>query len=150
MPGGLGPRELDTTGCSGSARRLVLVLDQEPARLEATARDVQKLVPDARVLVLDATTRGSPRGVRDADTDPPPDVLLVAAYPGGWAAASVLAAHRPPYLGRPVDAFLVAEGPLENFPVLITDFPGLRLLPPDVDTATVVAGLIHGDCGEAR
>jgi len=44
------------------------------------------------------------------------------------SAASVLAAHHPPRLGRPVDALLIAEGPLEKLPVLITDFTGLRLL----------------------
>jgi hypothetical protein len=39
---------------------------------------------------------------------------------------------------------------LEKFPVLITDFPGLRLLPPDAEVAALVAGLIRGDRGEAR
>ena len=62
----------------------------------------------------------------------------------------MLAAHRPPCLDRPADAFLVAEGPLEKLPVLITDCPGLRLLPPDAEVAAVVAGLIRGDRGEAR
>ena len=62
----------------------------------------------------------------------------------------MLAAHRPPCPDRPADAFLVAEGPLEKFPVLITDFPGLRLLPPNAEVAVVVAGLIRGDRGEAR
>ena len=69
---------------------------------------------------------------------------------GGIGAGRVLAAHRPPCLDRPVDAFLVAEGPLEKFPVLITDFPGLRLLPPDAEVAAVVADLVRGDRGEAR
>jgi hypothetical protein len=128
----------------------VLVLDQEPARLDSTARAIRKLVPGARVLVLDAATRAAPTAARGADGDPPPDVILVRAYPGGWAAASVLAAHRPPCPDRPADAFLVAEGPLEKFPVLITDFPGLRLLPPNAEVAVVVAGLIRGDRGEAR
>jgi len=61
----------------------------------------------------------------------------------------VLAAHRSPRLDRPADAFLVTEGPLEKFPVLITDFPGLRLLPPDAAVVAVTAGLIRGDRGEA-
>ena len=143
------PGEPAATDRPASARRLVLVLDQEPARLDSTARAIRKLVPGARVLVLDAATRAAPTAARGADGDPPPDVILIRAYPGGWAAASALAAHRPPCLDRPVDAFLVAEGPLEKFPVLITDFPGLRLLPPDAEVAAVVAGLIRGDCGEA-
>ena len=144
------PGEPAATDRPASARRLVLVLDQEPARLDSTARAIRKLVPGARVLVLDAATRAAPTAARGADGDPPPDVILIRAYPGGWAAASALAAHRPPCLDRPVDAFLVAEGPLEKFPVLITDFPGLRLLPPNAEVAVVVAGLIRGDRGEAR
>ena len=144
------PGEPAATDRPASARRLVLVLDQEPARLDSTARAIRKLVPGARVLELDAATRAAPTAARGADGDPPPDVILVRAYPGGWAAASVLAAHRPPCPDRPADAFLVAEGPLEKFPVLITDFPGLRLLPPNAEVAVVVAGLIRGDCGEAR
>jgi hypothetical protein len=85
-----------------------------------------------------------------ACTDKSPDVILVWAEPGSWAAASVPAAHHPPRLGRPVDAFLVAEGPLEKYPVLITDFPGLRLLPPGSEVAAVVAGLVRGNAAVAR
>jgi hypothetical protein len=145
------------TACSGrrgkpatptwpaSARRLVLVLDQEPGRLDATARAVPAVVPGARILVLDAASRAVSMGTHEAGANPPPDVVLVRAEPGGWAMASVLAAHHPSRLGRPVDAFLVAEGPLEKFSVLITDFPGLRLLPPNAEVAAVVAGLVQSN-----
>jgi hypothetical protein len=136
------------------ARRLVLVIDQEPGRLDATAMAIRIAVPGARILMLDAAedplTRTVPIETDAADAELPPDVILVRAEPGGWAAASVLAAHHPPQLGRPVDAFLVAEGPLEKFPVLITDFPGLRLLPPGTEVAAVVAGLVRGNTAAAR
>jgi hypothetical protein len=125
----------------GAAHRLVLVLDQEPGRLEATARAVRKLVPDARILVLDVPALLFPAAAAEADAEPP-DVILVRADPSGWSAASVLAAYRPARLGRPVDGLLVAEGPLEKYSVLITDFPGLRLIPPDAEMAAMIAGLL--------
>jgi len=133
-----------------TARRLVLVLDQDQARLDATASAVLAAAPGTRILVLDAASRPVPIVTQPTDADPPPDVILVRAEPGSWAAASVLAAHHPPRLGRPVDAFLVAEGPLEKFPVLITDFPGLRLLSPGTEVAAVVAGLVQGNAAAAR
>ena len=141
------------TARSTSPRRLVLVLDGEPARVYATAKVVRETVPDARILVLDAAKDTAAcvalRERYDAGDDPAPDVILVRADPGGWAAASVLAAHCPPRSGRPVDAFLVAEGPLEMFSVLITDFPGLRLLPLSAEVASVVARLVQDNVEEA-
>jgi hypothetical protein len=133
-------------------RRLVLVLDNEPARVHATATVVRETAPEVRVLVLDTardTAACAALGERPGN-GPAPDVILVRADPGGWAAASVLAAHHPQRSGRPVDAFLVAEGPLEMFSVLITDFPGLRLLPPGAEVAAVVAGLVQGNVEGAR
>jgi hypothetical protein len=124
------------------ARRLVLVIDQEAHRLQAMSAAVSTLVPGARILVLDVTARLVLRTEAGGDGQAP-DVILVWADPDGWAAASVLAAHRPERLGRPVEALLVAEGPLERYPVLVTDFPGLRLLPPDADVAVVIARLLR-------
>jgi hypothetical protein len=61
---------------------------------------------------------------------------------------TVLAALRPPHHTGPVDALVVTEGPLERLPVLVTDFPGLRLLPPDSHVASTVAALVTaGDAG---
>jgi hypothetical protein len=127
----------------------VLVLDQEPVRLDATARAVRKLVPDARILVLDVPALLFPATAAEADAEPP-DVILVRADPSGWSAASVLAAYRPARLGRPVDGLLVAEGPLEKYSVLITDFPGLRLIPPDTEMAAMIAGLLRAGPRRAR
>jgi hypothetical protein len=117
----------------------VLILDPDPDRLLAAARAVR--TAGARVRVLDparghlAGADGSPAD--DAD----PDVILVRAEPGSWSAAAALAAHHP-RLGRPVDAFLVSEGPLERFSTLITDFPGLRLLLPGAAVGSLVAALV--------
>jgi len=42
-----------------------------------------------------------------------------------------------------IHEFIDIEGPLDEFSVLITDFPGLRLLPPRAGLADVVAGLVR-------
>jgi hypothetical protein len=39
---------------------------------------------------------------------------------------------------------------LEKFPVLITDFPGLRLPSPGTEVAAVAAGLVAGNAAAAR
>jgi hypothetical protein len=123
-----------------STRRLVLILDRAADRLAAAAASVRAQLPHATVLLLDSATDLISRA---AGPGPMPDVVLVRADPDGWSAASVLAAHRSPRLGRPVNALLVAEGPLEKYSTLITDFPGLRLLPPGTDLAPVVAALVE-------
>lgn len=119
------------------SRRLVLILDQRQDRLHATAGAIAITVPDAVLFIADAV-----KDLTEA-AGPPADAILVRADPDGWAAASVLAAHRPPGPGRTVDAYLVAEGPLDKFSVLITDFPGLRLLPPRAGLAAFLAGKVR-------
>jgi hypothetical protein len=37
---------------------------------------------------------------------------------------------------------VIAEGPQERLPVLITDFHGLRLLPPHNDTVTTIVTIL--------
>jgi hypothetical protein len=126
------------TARSARSRRLVLILDQRQDRLAATARAIAAAVPDAR-MVRASSVRDITETAR-----PLPDVILVRTHPDGWAAASVLAAYRPLLLpGRTVDAFLVAEGPLDMFSAAITDSPGLRLLPPRAGLAAFLAGLVR-------
>jgi hypothetical protein len=124
------------------SRRLVLVLDQDLDRLDAAARAIKALAPDARVSLVDTIAAPAPGVVADGGREAP-DAILVRADPGSWTAASMLAAYGPVRLGRPVDGVLVAEGPLENYPVVITDFPGLRLLRPDDQASVVIAELVH-------
>lgn len=140
------PGEQDTAATPAAVRRLVLVLDPDPDRLHAAARAVR--TAGARVRVLDSVAGDAASPVEhpcdDVEhlcDDADPDVILVRADPGSWTAAAALAAHHP-RLGRPVDAFLVSEGPLERFSTLITDFPGLRLLLPGAEVGSLVAGLV--------
>jgi hypothetical protein len=145
------PGEQDTAATPAAVRRLVLVLDPDPDRLHAAARAVR--TAGARVRVLDSVAGDSVAGDAASPVEHPrddaehpcddadPDVILVRADPGSWTAAAAFAAHHP-RLGRPVDAFLVSEGPLERFSTLITDFPGLRLLLPGAEVGSLVAGLV--------
>ena len=133
------PGEQDTAATPAAVRRLVLVLDPDPDRLHAAARAVR--TAGARVRVLDSVAGDAASPVEHLCDDADPDVILVRADPGSWTAAAALAAHHP-RLGRPVDAFLVSEGPLERFSTLITDFPGLRLLLPGAEVGSLVAGLV--------
>ena len=133
------PGEQDTAATPAAVRRLVLVLDPDPDRLHAAARAVR--TAGARVRVLDSVAGDAANPVEQHGDDADPDVILVRADPGSWTAAAALAAYHP-RLGRPVDAFLVSEGPLERFSTLITDFPGLRLLLPGAVVGSLVAGLV--------
>jgi hypothetical protein len=131
------PAQPAPTARPAQSRRLVLILDPSQDRLDATARAIAAALPGARLLlastVKDITEAGPP----------PSDVILLRTGPDGWAAASVLAAYRPPRPGQTVDALLVTEGPLDKFSVLITDFPGLRLLAPGAGLAAEAVGLVR-------
>jgi hypothetical protein len=148
----LSPDEVgEPSPAAASAGRLVLILDRAADRLTAAAAAVRALLPHATVLVLDSATDLISRAAAwSAGLGPVPTIVLVRADPDGWSAASVLAAHRPPRFGRPVDALLVAEGPLEKYSTLITDFPGLRLLPPGTELAPIVAALVQNSRGLSR
>jgi hypothetical protein len=130
----------------------MLVIDEDPTRIESVALAVHATAPDAKILVFDATANDTVTAaiaaVTDATRDPGATVVIIRADPASWTTVTVLAALRPPHHTGPVDALVVTEGPLERLPVLVTDFPGLRLLPPDSQVASTVAALVTaGDAG---
>jgi hypothetical protein len=129
----------------------VLILGRAADRLAAAASAIRALLPHATVDLLDSATDLISRAAAwQADPGPVPSIVLVRADPDGWSAASVLAAHRPPRFARPVTALLIAEGPLEKYSTLITDFPGLRLMPPGTDVAPFVAALVQANGRDPR
>ena len=133
-------------------RRLVLVIDEDANRIESIARAL-RATPDTAVLVhemaendavatllaINAAADGSGTGGAG------PTVVIIQASPMGWTAAAVLASLRPPHHHGVVDAVVITEGPLERLPVLITDFPGLRLLSPHGRTPAEIADLLIAD-----
>jgi hypothetical protein len=123
----------------------VLVIDEDPTRVELVALAARASTPDGDVVVLDAMTHDAASAivaVKQAAHAPGRTVVIVRAGPASWTAAAVLATLRPPLHHGQVDAVVIAEGPRETLPVLITDFPGLRLLPPHSDTQAVIGELL--------
>ncbi|HEX3811984.1 MAG TPA: hypothetical protein VHX59_04005 [Mycobacteriales bacterium] len=135
-----------------TASRLVVVIDEDPNRVESIALAL-RAVPEMMVLVHDtaesdavptllAVNAAAGNSVTGAAGR---TVVIIKASPAGWTAAAVLASLRPPHHHGAVDAIVITEGPLERLPVLITDFPGLRLLAPHGRTSAEIAGLLLAD-----
>jgi hypothetical protein len=125
--------------------RLLLVIDADPTRIESVARAAHTTAPDATVLVFDTTTHDAQPAllaVNDAAREPGTTVVLIRADPASWTTAAILAALRRADRHGHVDAIVIAEGPQERLPVLITDFHGLRLLPPRDDTVTTIVAIL--------
>lgn len=135
---------------SDKARRLTVVIDADVDRLVAMRQVVDPVAPGTAVFLLDASegrvalswltgvlTRP---GARQA-------VVLVRAQPESWATAALLAAIRCQRDYDEVDVVVAAEGRRDMLPVLITDFPGLRVVPPGSDPRDVVAGVIGSGSG---
>lgn len=131
--------------------RLMLVVDDDPTRIESVAIAVRATAPDAEVLVFDTTTHDAVPALVAVDKAahaPGTTVLIIRANPASWTTAAVLAALRPPHHRGRVDAIVIAEGPPERLPVLITDFPGLRLFPPHSGTPTAIATVLTANTAD--
>jgi len=122
--------------------RLMLVIAEDPTRIESMAialRAAGELV----VTVVDAqegrTVLSLLRELFEGGRGP--DVAMVRSSPVGWTTAALLATLRSPRYLDHVDVVLVVEGKLEMLPVVISDFPGVRLLSPDGDISAALAGL---------
>jgi hypothetical protein len=123
--------------------RLLLVIDADPTRIESVARAVRTTAPDATVLVFDTTTHDAlPALLAINDATPGTTAVLIRADPAGWTTAVILTALRRTDRPGHVDANVIAEGPQERLPVLITDFHGLRLLPPHNDTVATIVTIL--------
>jgi hypothetical protein len=125
--------------------RLLLVIDADPTRIDSVARAARTTAPDAEVLVFDTTTHDALPAllaINDAACEPGTTVVLIRADPAGWTTAAIFAALRRADRHTQVDAIVIAEGPQERLPVLITDFHGLRLLPPRDDTVTTIVAIL--------
>jgi CheY-like chemotaxis protein len=134
-----------------AADRLLLVIDDDPTRIESIAHAVRTAAPDAEVRVFDTTTHDALPAllaVTDAVREPGTTVVLIRADPAGWTTATVLAALRRADQHGQVDAVVIAEGPPERLPVLITDFHGLRLLPPHRDTPAAIAAVLMANTAD--
>lgn len=122
----------------------LLVIDNDPRRIMSVAAAIQAESPQLRVLMLDSDGKVAPAAALHQHYlhcgAALPNVVLVHANPRSWTAAAVLAAHRAARKVRFAEAIVVAEGPIETLPVLITDFPGLQMISPAANVPAAVLG----------
>lgn len=108
----------------------LLVIDNDSRRIVSVAAAIQTESPQLQVLMLDSDGKVAPAAALHQHYircgAALPNVVLVHANPRSWTAAAVLAVHRVARKVGLAKAMVVAEGPIETLPVLITDFPGLR------------------------
>jgi hypothetical protein len=135
-----------------TASRLVLVIDEDPNRIESITL-AMRAIPRTAVVVHETAENDTVPALlainaaagKSGTGSARPTVVIIQASPTGWAAAAALASLRPPHHHGVVDAIVITEGPLERLPVLITDFPGLRLLSPHGRTSAEIADLLLAD-----
>jgi hypothetical protein len=136
---------------------LVLVIDEDPNRIESIALALRSASPDVDVLVHDGAEKDAVPALlainaaasNSVTAGAGRTVVIIRASPAGWTTAAILATLRPPHYRGAVDAIVITEGPPELLPVLITDFPGLRLLSPHDNTSAEIADLLIADQASA-
>lgn len=131
-----------------TARRFALVIDEDATRLAVMKSAIEHIAFDTEVFLVDLPEgRAAISFVQNVLAHPGPRrcvVVLVRAQPNSWATAAMLAAIRSQRNHDQVDVVVTAEGRPDMLPVLITDFPALRIVSPDSHPCSVVAGLIEG------
>jgi hypothetical protein len=136
------------------SHRLVLVIDDDAARVRSMAVTIRGAAAHAEVFVVDESDGRAVVGrlaeIRSSARIGIPVAVIVRAAPTGWTAAVVLASLRWPSHRAPVDVVIVAEGTLEMLPLRIADFPGVRLAHPHEDPHTAVANLLLTGAGTRR
>lgn len=132
---------------SNTARRLALVIDADVTRLTAMKRVVEAAALDTAVFLVDVPEgRAAISLLKDVLAQPGlrlHAVVLVRARPDSWASAAMLAAVRSQRDYDQVDVVVAAEGTRDMLPVLITDFPALRVVSPNSHPCEVVASIVE-------
>ena len=126
---------------------LVLVIDEDPNRIASIALALRARTPEVEVIVHDTAEQDAVPALlainnAASSAGAGRTMVIIRASPAGWATAAILATLRPPHYRGAVDAIVITEGPPELLPVLITDFPGLRLLSPHSNTSAEIADLL--------
>lgn len=137
-----------------SGRRFSLVVDEDAARLGVMRRAVEAHAFDTEVFLVDLPEgRSAVSFVQSVFVRPRSrrhTMVLVRADAESWTTAALLTVVRHGRGYDRVDVAITAEGRLDTLPVLITDFPELRLVPPRTHPCAVVAGLIEARLEDVR
>ncbi|MFF8021830.1 hypothetical protein ACFZDJ_11995 [Streptomyces sp. NPDC007896] len=138
----------------GSGRRFSLVVDEDAARLDAMRRAVEAHAFDPEVFLVDVPEGCSAVSFVQSVFVRPHSrrhtVVLVRAGAESWTTAALLTVVRHGGDYDRVDVAVTAEGRSDMLPVLITDFPELRLVLPRTHPCAVVAELIEARLESAR
>lgn len=137
-----------------SGRRFSLVVDDDVIRLGMMRRAVEAHAVDTEVFLVDPPEGRSAvsfvQSVFTGSRSCRHTMVLVRAKPATWTTAALLTVIRDGGDYDRVDAVIAAEGWQDMLPVLIADFPELRLVSPRTHPCAVVAGLIDARFEGAR
>jgi hypothetical protein len=132
--------------------RLTVFIDDDIARLAATKRVIEAVVAESDVIIVDEPEgRVAIAFVENALVHPGSwglTVLLMRAQPVSWATVAIVTGIRARRGSDHVQIVVTAEGRADMLPVLLTDFPRLRIVAPDFDPSTIAAGIVESafDC----
>lgn len=126
---------------------LALVIDEDQDRLKSMKHTFSACAPENKVFLVDASEGraiiASIDEILSLYRGPGMVVVLLRADPASWTTAAVLAGMRHQTSFERVDVVVMAAGTPDTLPVRITDFPGLRMVPPGSHSCGVVARFLE-------
>ncbi|TQC43086.1 hypothetical protein EEB14_45110 [Rhodococcus sp. WS4] len=129
------------------SRHLALVIDEDRGRLESMKRTFSAGAPENKVYLVDASEgRALITSIDEIlllYRGPGMVVVFIRADPASWTTAAVLVGMRHQTSFERVDVVVMAAGTPDTLPVQITDFPGLRMVPPGSHSRGMVAKLLE-------
>jgi hypothetical protein len=139
---------------SAFGRRFSLVVDEDVTRLGAMRSAVEAHAFDTEVFLVDLPEgRLAVSFVQSVFARLHArrhTMVLVRVSPRSWTTAALLSVVRHQGGYDQVDVVMTAEGRPDMLPVLIADFPALRMVSPRSRPCAVVAGLIDARLDGAR
>ncbi|MDT2003931.1 hypothetical protein FXW78_02225 [Rhodococcus opacus] len=147
MPNPILQGEMLMTDHRNFSSHVALVIDDDRDRLESMKRMISAGAPENKVFLVDASEGRalitSIDEILSLYRGPGLVVVFLRADPAGWTTAAVLAGMRHQTRFERVDVVVMAAGTPDTLPVQITDFPGLRMVPPGSHSCGVVAGFLE-------
>ncbi|ABG92593.1 hypothetical protein RHA1_ro00758 [Rhodococcus jostii RHA1] len=132
---------------------LALVIDEDRDRLKSMKRTFSSGAPENTVFLVDASEGRalitSVDEILSLHRGPGKVVVFLRADPASWTTAAVLAGIRHHARFERVDVVVVAAGTPDTLPVQITDFPGLRMVPPGRHSCDLVVRFLEAHLNDS-
>ncbi|MFD9666993.1 hypothetical protein ACFWAY_36215 [Rhodococcus sp. NPDC059968] len=126
---------------------VALVIDEDRDRLKSMKRTFSAGAPENKVFLVDASEGRaiitSVDEILSLHRGPGKVVVFLRADPAGWTTAAVLAGMRHHTRFERTDVVVMAAGTPDTLPVQITDFPGLRMVPPGSHSCGLVVRFLE-------